>query len=150
MYTERGIAVMIYTWGYGNYSQDVLKLIIKNLKIEKVIDVRSSPFSQWQTVYNTNMIRKWLPCEYTWRGGLGGRCTVQDSALEYLISEGEKREVIIMCAEKDYRTCHRHTDIAKRLFTDYKVNVNHIVNIDGGVYMPSKIDFFESQQALGS
>ncbi len=129
-----------------NYSKEVLIRVIERLKVEKVIDVRSSPFSALQTDFNRTEITKWLPCKYTWRKGLGGRTEIDDSALEYLINEGAKRDVLILCAEKDFRNCHRHTVIAERLYSNYKVKVKHIVGVEGETYVPTKVDFLGSPQ----
>ena len=76
---------------------------------------------------------------------------IEDEAIEYVKREGDKRVVLLLCTEKDYYNCHRHLEIARRLFSKYNVKVRHIAGKDGESYVPTQADFLaDNQQSLYS
>ena len=106
---------MIYTVGYGkDLGVEGLKVIIEKHQIGILIDLRSKPYSQWRSDVNRKALEKAIP-QYQWRGDiLGGFSQIKESDIDNLSIKGKTKNLLLMCAEKDYRKCHRELIIASR------------------------------------
>lgn len=127
---------MVYTIGYTNYSVDELINILKKYKINRLIDVRSKPFSSYHREYNKPMLKSILDqhnIEYINYEGFGAfqedRKYYTKGLLDfnkYIKSESflsgvkavkigleNKDKFMLMCAEKDPITCHRSIMISR-------------------------------------
>ncbi|WP_300673486.1 DUF488 domain-containing protein [Soonwooa sp.] len=129
----------LYTLGYGNLS---LKNFIENLQkneIQVLIDIRTNPKSRWMPEYNRASLSASLQetgIKYGFQGdSLGGkpkdtnlytngkldylkiRKTLKyQQGLEYLEKGIELGlRIAILCAEQDFRVCHRYTLIGEDL-----------------------------------
>ena len=118
----------IYTIGYQKLTVDRLIQIMTEKNIDRVIDIRSKPYSRFPE-WNTNALKKRLGARYIWKGDILGGLSgpVPEQGIEYLATTNET--VVLLCMEHDPARCHRFQDIAPRL-EQMGVNVIHIV--DGG------------------
>jgi uncharacterized protein (DUF488 family) len=122
----------LYTAGYSGISLGQLITIAKKLCVDRVVDIRSAPYSQALPDFNRENLQSKLTAagiKYSFAGHkLGGRPqdtryynedqTVNFHALvkstefkkgivtlHQLVTSGEK--VLLLCAERDYKDCHR-------------------------------------------
>ena len=118
----------IYTIGYQKLTVDRLIQIMIERKIDRVIDIRSKPYSRL-SAWNTNALKKRLGARYIWKGDILGGLSgpVPEQGIEYLTTT--KETVVIMCMEHDPARCHRFQDITPRL-ERRGIKVVHLV--DGG------------------
>ena len=111
----------IYIWSIGHSNKSMNTFIdeLKENKIEVLVDVRTTPLSRFCPHFNKNALQRTLSDEtikYLWRGrNLGGKGINVDynkaiEELSFLARKG--RRVCVMCSEKDYEKCHRHTILA--------------------------------------
>lgn len=107
---------MIFTIGYGNdLTVEGLQSAIKENAIDILIDLRSKPYSQWQYKFNRKNLQGIIP-QYQWRGDiLGGFSQIEEENIDALAVEGKDKNLLLMCAEKDHKKCHRETIIGARL-----------------------------------
>lgn len=124
----------LHTIGYGNrYASEVFDLLRKQ-GIEKLIDVRSVPYSRYRPMFNKNSLAiqaKTEGVEYIFKGQelgakLNGSYPSYDilksrpeylKGLKYLISEIEAGyNIAIMCCELDHLKCHRYSLIGEDMF----------------------------------
>ncbi|MFA5422699.1 MAG: DUF488 domain-containing protein [Phycisphaerae bacterium] len=142
--------ITIYTIGHSNHPAEHFIELLKEHKIELVIDVRSSPHSRYCPQFNKNALAQTLQLagiEYKFLGSeLGGR--PDDSALftdnkvdfallaqqpaflaaiEDVIKLSAEKKVALMCSEKDPLKCHRTILISRHLKNE-DVNVLHILS----------------------
>jgi uncharacterized protein (DUF488 family) len=121
-----------FTIGYGNYPIDRFIDILRNVGIDLIVDVRSTPYSRFNPLFNRENLEKSLimnNVDYRYIGDkIGGRYTnpyllFLDGTVNYLkvqdtekfqeginevlsiISSGKK--IALMCAEKEPERCHR-------------------------------------------
>jgi len=129
----------IYTVGHSSRRIGEFIKLLKTYEIELLVDVRSYPKSSKFPQFNRESIEATLK-----RGGIGyvhmpelggfreeGYLTYMESvkfqdALDRLIGFTKDRRAAIMCAEKDWRKCHRRF-IAGAL-VDRGVEVIHILD----------------------
>lgn len=124
----------LYTIGYGNrYASDVFALLRKQ-GIEKLIDVRSIPYSRYRPMFNRNNLAiqaETEGIEYIFKGQelgakqngiypdyelLRNRAEYMEG-LQYLISMLEAGyNIAIMCCELDHLKCHRYSLIGEDMF----------------------------------
>jgi uncharacterized protein (DUF488 family) len=139
---------MIYTIGHSNITQESFIDVLKEFKIQIVIDVRSSPYSKFVPQFNRENIKKTFKennIRYIFLGDyIGGK----PKSLKYyenrnvnydLIAESEKFkeginklmelnndiDIVLMCSEEDPYNCHRHHLITQTLLK-YGLEVTHI------------------------
>ncbi|GAB4344581.1 MAG: hypothetical protein Kow0099_24100 [Candidatus Abyssubacteria bacterium] len=128
----------IYAIGHSNHTAEKLVKLLKQCKIELVVDIRSSPYSRYSPQFNKESLSLALSendIEYAFHGNsLGGRpndpsvydgSTVNYSAIreknwfqegiDYLCSEAANRCVALLCSEEDPNGCHRHNLVAQEL-----------------------------------
>jgi len=107
---------IIYTIGYGGIHD--LLLFVKALQQENInviLDVRSVPYSKYHTPYNKENLKSVLNgvgIAYLWKGdAIGGLQDGKkiDKGVERLIPilKNSKKNIAVMCAEKDPDKCHR-------------------------------------------
>lgn len=141
----------IYTIGHTNHSIEQFVALLRNYKINCVIDVRSTPFSKYTPQFNENNLKAELNRRgiyyinmgnefgarrknkelYTVDGYLDFEKTRKD--VEFLngierIKQGCNKgfTITLMCTEKDPFDCHRTIMVSKGL-KDKGFKVNHIL-----------------------
>ena len=111
----------IYLIGHGNMQLNGFLSILKEKKVDTLVDVRSVPFSKHVPHFNQNELKEYLlknDVDYVYMGSiLGGRHPegfdkYKDSQ-EFkkgitILQEGISGSIAaIMCSEIDYTKCHR-------------------------------------------
>lgn len=141
----------IYTIGYSAFSINEFIETIKNFGISCVIDVRSSPFSNYYADYNKDTLEKTLkehnilyrnyanefgahqtdPMFYSGDIVDFDKFIKSDQFLEGVskVNKGIERgySFVLMCAEKDPIKCHRSIMLGKG-FSDNGFDVRHIIS----------------------
>lgn len=141
----------IYTIGYTAFSINEFIETIKNFGISCVIDVRSSPFSNYYTDYNKDTLERTLKehniLYRNYANEFGARQTnhafysgdIVDfdkfiKSTQFLegvskVKKGIERgyKFVLMCAEKDPIKCHRSIMLGKG-FSENGFDVKHIVS----------------------
>lgn len=120
---------MIYTIGYGNLGIDYVLDNVVKYDVALLVDVRSKPYSSRVPGVNKEDFVKKFGCSYIWCGDvLGGiDCDIQDEDLRGLVEFAECADIMLMCAEFDYRQCHRDKKISQRIIQSHSVPVVHIM-----------------------
>lgn len=103
----------VYTIGYSGRSLSEIKSIVENLDAI-IFDIRFSPRSR-NPEFNMRNLERELSDRYLWIKALGNAAykgTYQETTIVNLDAgiaaiEASTRSVILMCACKDYRECHR-------------------------------------------
>ena len=110
---------MFYSIGYERITIKGLLRIIRQKKIDRIIDVRSAPYARHPDKYefNRNQMRVMLGEWYLWKGDiLGGKYgPASEEGILWLIELPPWPGFLLMCVEYDPRKCHRYYDISKRL-----------------------------------
>lgn len=150
----------IFTIGYGNRGIEEFIEILKKYEIKVLIDIRSIPYSRFRPSFNTNVLQQYLLNEsisYRFMGKeLGGKPDDENlyqnknpdydkmretlnyqKGISYLEAGMEfNYKMAIMCAELDFRNCHRNKlvgiDLQKKGY-----DVLHIEK-DGSLYQAEK------------
>lgn len=129
----------IYTIGHSNQSASALVALLRQHRIEVLIDVRSAPYSRYSPHFNREALQETLSdagIRYRFAGEyLGGRPTDPDcydelgkvdyqkiagkawyqAGIERVIEYASTARTAIMCSEEDPNHCHRHKLIAQTL-----------------------------------
>jgi len=135
------------TIGHSNHQIDVFIALVKQHAITRIVDVRSSPRSQWTPWFNAEPLAARLAensIGYTPMPELGGRPERNDlfhngradyeamaatdavkSGIARLISASAHDRLALMCAEKEPLDCHRCLMISRILAQD-GFSVQHI------------------------
>jgi uncharacterized protein (DUF488 family) len=133
----------IYTIGHSDHSAAGLIALLQQHAIDLLVDVRSNPYSRHAPQANRETLARTLTgagITYRWMGGrLGGKPDgiVADydqlrasaafrDGIESLVKEAERNRTAIMCAEGDYRQCHRYKLITPALL-ELHIRVFHIL-----------------------
>ena len=114
---------MIYSIGYQRVSIEALTNLVKDRRINVIVDVRSAPYSRRPDKYEFNrnrLQRRFPPARlptYTWKGDiLGGKYgAASEEGIEWLVEHETIYDILLLCMEDDPAKCHRHYDIARRL-----------------------------------
>lgn len=144
----------IYTIGYSPHTIETFIKILNENQITAIVDVRSSPYSQYKPEFNIENLKEVLmenKIVYVFLGDYCGArvddhsCYV-DGKVDYnlvakskkfiegigRIKKGMKQFVIaLMCAEKDPITCHRTILICRNIQSE-TIKVKHILS-DGEI-----------------
>jgi uncharacterized protein (DUF488 family) len=149
------MTVKLFTIGHSTRTLDDFIALLREFKIEVLVDIRRFPGSRRLPHFNRQDLERTLPpagIEYIWLEDLGGRRsgpkpdksqnrgltspgfrhygdymqTEQfQKAVQRLIQVASEKTAVIMCAEKLFWKCHR------RLLSDYLVahcvTVKHII-----------------------
>lgn len=133
----------IVTVGHGTAEAEAFSVLLREARVELVVDIRRFPGSRRHPHFGTDQMAKWLPeagVQYTWFEALGGRRkgpadsphtglrNLQFRAYaDYMESEdfqsgaaeladlAQRRRLAVMCSESVWWRCHR------RLLADYLV-----------------------------
>jgi uncharacterized protein (DUF488 family) len=142
--------LVVFSVGHSDLSLESFVDLLRKHGISAIVDVRSQPYSQWVPQYNREVLARNLASEgihYEYLGTeLGGRPADRSlyapgvehpdydrlrsspgfaSGLQALLRTAAERRTAMMCAEADYRHCHRHELIAPALLAR-QVRVLHI------------------------
>jgi uncharacterized protein (DUF488 family) len=145
--------VTLLTVGHGRLEQDGFATLLTRTGVSLLVDVRRSPGSRRHPHVNRGVLERWLPDQgiaYRWEEVLGGRRPVAadsahvaladeafrgyadhmaseafSAALSRIIEAARERTVALMCAEADWRRCHRQM-IADALVLLHDVEVTHL------------------------
>jgi len=130
---------IIWTIGHSNRSPSIFLELLREHKIQVVVDVRSFPTSKI-THFKKEELEKWLPengIEYLWLGReLGGfrkggyekhmkTQLFEEGILKMLKIASEKR-ICIMCMEPNPKYCHRR--FISAYLEEKGVKVIHIIS----------------------
>lgn len=113
--TRTCINRVIYTIGHSNVSAEKLLKRLRLYEIDRVVDVRTKPYSRWCPQFNKNQLELSLAAidiNYDWRGdNLGGLVVHVDyeQTLHWVFDRAEYENIVLMCSEGDYRKCHRYS-----------------------------------------
>jgi len=142
--------MIIYTIGHSNHSIDTFIALLKRYNITAVADVRSVPYSRFNSQFNRENLIRFLEnimIAYVFLGAeLGGRpnnsqCYKNGQAdyvcmakqinfkhgLNRIINGGKKYNIALMCSEKEPLDCHRSILICHALKT-YGITIKHILS----------------------
>ena len=154
-------ALKVLTIGHSNRSELHLIDLLRAHDVAAVVDVRSTPYSEWSPQFNRSVVAASLKehgIAYSYLGGElgvrsddpscyeGGRVVYARLAdteqfqrgLRRVVKGARSRRLALMCAEQDPIDCHRSILLAPQL-AQFGVGVSHILHPDGEL---------ESQQAL--
>ncbi len=138
----------IFSIGHSNHSIDKFLSLLKNYKIDVVVDVRSAPFSRMFLQFNQDFLKKSLSDNaigYLFLGDqIGGRSNDPEdyldgqvmykslarreafkSGISRLREGAVKYKIAIMCSEKEPLDCHRTLLVSEALAASGVV-VHHI------------------------
>lgn len=139
----------LFTIGYSPHTLDSFLSILRKYKITALVDVRSSPYSQFKPEFNQKSLKEFLKTHniaYVFLGDYCGArvedpsCYVNGKVDYKLVAENQKFKeglerikkgmekfcVALMCAEKDPITCHRTILICRNLLTA-GIKIKHIL-----------------------
>jgi uncharacterized protein (DUF488 family) len=149
MHNEQKTGLRVMTIGHSNHPLEHFIELLKQRKVEVVVDTRSYPYSNYATHYDQQPLKEALiksGFQYIYLGEeLGGRpdgsqyydadghvfyAKVADSAafkqgLQRLENGIAKYKVAMFCAEENPAACHRRLLIGKVLL-DHGIAVDHI------------------------
>ena len=142
--------LLVFSVGHSDLPLQSFIDLLRKHGIRAIVDVRSQPYSQWVPQYNREVLARSLASEhihYEYLGTeLGGRppdgslyapgAQYPDydrlrfsprfiGGLQALLRVAAERRTAMMCAEADYRHCHRHRLITPALLAR-QVRVLHI------------------------
>ena len=122
----------IFTIGHSNKTIVEFINLLKKNGIEILIDVRTFPQSRFCPHFNKKALEEKLAekrIDYIFRGkNLGGKGdnVYFDEAINELVTKTlENKKLCLMCAEKDYKKCHRY-ELLSPLLEEAGLNVEHI------------------------
>lgn len=158
----------LFTIGHSNHSLETFLGLLRQNRIEVLIDTRSAPFSRFSPHFNRDDLKRSVEEEgmkYGFYGKeLGGRPQDEDFydeaghvlysqvAKSWLFNEGIERlmkgiakyRVAIFCSEEDPSVCHRRLLVSRVLFQQ-GVTVFHIRG-DGTIVTEQELQLQEEAQ----
>jgi len=138
-------SIEVYTIGHSNHPLTRFLALLKQHRIEALVDVRSMPYSRFNYQFRKDTLRHSLEeagISYRWDERLGGRQPelppgvrvtpailaereAYRQAIQELIALAAERRTVIMCAEENPDRCHRHRLIGQTLLL-HSIRVVHI------------------------
>jgi uncharacterized protein (DUF488 family) len=140
----------LFTIGHSNHNPERFARLLEDAGIDEIVDVRSTPYSQWAPFANRENLEKLLASieiHYLYLGGfLGGNIPESQGnkksdrlkayeeirqvpafqqGIDKLINEMDRRCVCILCAEEDPESCHRRLLVGKSII-EHGINVIHL------------------------
>lgn len=139
----------LFTIGYSPHTLDSFLSLLRKYKITALVDVRSSPYSQFKPEFNRESFKEFLTARdiaYVFLGNYCGArvedpsCYVNGKVDYNLVAENSKFKeglerikkglekfcIALMCAEKDPITCHRTILICRNLISP-GIKIKHIL-----------------------
>jgi uncharacterized protein (DUF488 family) len=128
-----------YTLGHSRHTAEHFVTLLRAHAIERLVDVRSQPYSKWAPHFDTSALAQLLDAngiDYVFLGRqLGGRPEGRafyrdDGTVDYalrraapeftdgiqrLVALAQERQTTILCAEEDPASCHRRLLVAPAL-----------------------------------
>jgi uncharacterized protein (DUF488 family) len=160
----------LYSIGHSNADIGAFIKLLKDRQVLALVDTRSKPYSRFLPHFNQGNLKiavEEAGVEYVYLGDrIGGRpedsryyfesgkvdyeLLATDQAylagIEALIELGKAKRTAFMCAEADYRKCHRYWLITRTLL-GRKVQVNHILH-SGDLAQSDISEFVPEQPSL--
>ena len=160
----------LYSIGHSNAEIHAFIDLLRRYDIAALVDTRSRPYSRYNRHFSRENLKFTLEetgIEYFYLGKeIGGRpenpafyfqnCKVDYDMLarsslylagvERLLELASDRRVAFMCAEADYKSCHRYWLITRTL-TQRGIEVRHILH-SGDSVVSEASEFEPSQQSL--
>jgi uncharacterized protein (DUF488 family) len=144
----------VFTVGHSTHALEHFLSLLKKNEISAIADVRSQPYSRFNTQFNRETLESFLrlnKVSYVFLGDeLGARskdrsCYIGDQvqydrlaktdlfkeALQRVIRGADTHRIALMCSEKDPITCHR-TILVGRQLIDLGIELRHILS-DGNI-----------------
>lgn len=105
----------IHTVGHSNKPGDFFSDLVVGAGIQRIVDVRTRPFSRYNPQFNQGALKASLESrgvEYVWHGNhLGGLDDNVDfdETLDELVADARDNDVVmaLMCSEGSHKKCHR-------------------------------------------
>lgn len=104
----------IFTVGHSNVPKEKLLERLQSFSINRLVDVRTKPYSRYCPQYNKPALSEYLELNgitYDFRGenlgGLGENIDYYENIRD-LAGKAKTERVAVMCSEKDYHKCHRY------------------------------------------
>jgi uncharacterized protein (DUF488 family) len=162
--------VTVYSIGHSNAEISAFLELLKSNDIETLVDTRSQPYSRYTPQFNRETLKRSLAeaqIEYVFMGDqLGGRPEGPEfylrdgkpnydqmaeaefylSGIECLLEHADRKRVVFMCSEADFKKCHRYRLITRTL-VNRSVEVNHILH-SGELVASTRAEFEPAQMSL--
>ena len=109
----------IFSVGDGSRSFPDLMDFLLTVDLEVLVDVRSRPRSRFSW-FNKAYFETFLGEKYLWLPSLGGldkNITEKQfqEGMDQLVELAKTKRVAVLCSEKDFKRCHRHTKLEPEL-----------------------------------
>ncbi len=160
----------LYSIGHSNASFDAFLDLLRRYEIAVLVDTRSKPYSRYNPHFSREPLKQSINeqgIEYIFLGNrIGGKPEGQEfyfpngkvnfetlaqspgylSGIEQLLKLAEQRKVAFLCAEADYKHCHRYWLITRTL-VERGIEVRHILH-SGETVGSVAADFEPAQPSL--
>jgi uncharacterized protein (DUF488 family) len=160
----------LFSIGHSNASIETFVNLLRRHEIDLLVDTRSKPYSRYNPHFSRDQLKQSANeqgIEYVFLGNrIGGKpedksfylqsgkvdyAALADSenylaGIEQLLKLAERRRVAFMCAEADYRHCHRYWLITRTLVAR-GIEVEHILHT-GEIVRSTAAEFESAQPSL--
>jgi len=163
-------AMELFSIGHSNAEINAFIDLLRRYEIVALIDTRSQPYSRYSQHFSREPLQQTLEeagIEYVYLGKeIGGRpedpnlyfqsgkvnyqmvaqSPIYLAGIERLLALASGRRVAFMCAEADYKNCHRYWLITRTL-TERGIEVRHILH-SGDAVVSEASEFEPAQPSL--
>ena len=160
----------LFSIGHSNARIDAFIELLRRYEIAALVDTRSKPYSRYNPQFSRDALAQSLHengIEYVYLGDkIGGRPEGEEfyfdngradyesmasarfylEGIEQMLAVAEDKSVAFMCAEADYKKCHRYWLITRTL-VEREIEVRHILH-SGEAVASSKKEFEPEQPSL--
>ncbi len=160
----------LYSIGHSNAAINAFLDLLRRHEIELLADTRSQPYSRYNPHFSREALKRSLNeqgIEYLYLGNrIGGKPEGREfyfpngkvnfdamsksasylTGIEQLLSVAANRRLAFMCAEADYKHCHRYWLITRTLI-ERGIEVRHILHT-GETAESAMTDFQSAQPGL--
>lgn len=160
----------LFSIGHSNASIEKFLALLKQHEIGLLADVRSQPYSRYNPHFGREALKQAVMAKdikYVFLGDrIGGKPANADlilpngkvdyeklsatevfqSGIDQLLELAESHKVSFMCAEADYKHCHRYWLITRTL-VQRGINVQHILHT-GEIVRSTATEFKSAQPSL--
>lgn len=160
----------LYSIGHSNANLNAFLDLLRRNEIAALVDTRSQPYSRYNPHFSREALKQSVNehgIEYVYLGNrIGGKPEGREfyfpngkvnfevlaqspgylSGIEQLLTLAERRNVAFMCAEADYKHCHRYWLITRSL-VERGIDVRHILH-SGEIVASSATEFEPEQPSL--